>query len=144
MALTIIQMYANTIVSADAIASVDIPEDGAIVAVDWSLIKASTATWVDDDSMLVQLSFISTSQFTTNDARGSISVCGMSIGTLTTSGNAPVVAQKFCAFPEDLDVSGGERIYLHALEAGAASADIHCHIHLKTRRGSTRRSARRR
>ncbi len=142
MAIQLITMYALMAATANAVAQVDIPEDGAIVGVDWTM--AMSSGLLDADSMAAQLSFISTAQFATNDARGAISHIAIGVGTLTTSGVAGVTANKFVSFIEPLTVASGERLYLHSKESGTAQVDCWAIIHLKTRIGTVRRSQRRR
>ena len=144
MALTIIQLYATLTATADAAAAIDIPEEGSIIGVDWDLVMQQAAgAFLSDDSMQVQLSFLSTGAFTNNDARGVVSSCSLAANTLATSGLITPVIQKYVGFLEGLQVSGGERMYLHALSSGAANTAAKCLIHLKVRQ-TVRRSRRRR
>lgn len=144
MPLDIIQMYANVTATADAVASIDIPEDGQITGVDWDIHSTgASGSFVDDDSMEVQLSFLATNQFATNDARGTVSTISMGMGTLTTSGNVGGMhGQKHVAFDPGIEVSGGERLHLHSKEGGTADCQVRCMIHLLVR--TTKRRARRR
>ena len=143
MALTLLQMYAAVSATADGVASIDIPEDGEIVGIDWDLVARSG--WNTDEAMEVQLSFLATAQFTTNDARGAISSISIGIGALATNGvPGGLHASKYVGMPEGLDVAGGERLHLHSLETGSVNAEVRCLIHLKTRRPTARRTRRRR
>lgn len=145
MSLTLIQVHVLATASGDNVASVDIPEDGFIVGIDWDMHSTGDATgYADSDHIAAQLSFIATNQFLTNDARGVISNCSIATGTLTTSGIGSPFQSKMVAFPEPLDVAGGERVHLHIQEGGVATATVNVMIHLKVRGASPRRSRRRR
>jgi len=140
MSLSLIQLYGSvTGGTENALATVDVPEDGEIVAIDWAVNADLDA---DGESLSAEVSFIATNTNNINDARGMISVIRGQI-SLTTSG-APVVAiNKFVTFPEALQVSGGERLYLHTVSTAGVNASINAIIHLSTRRPSVRRSRRR-
>ena len=146
MPVSLITLGFKTItVTGDAIQQADIPEDGSIVAVDWTLHAVGTGgTFSADDSASLQLSFLATSQFATAESRGIISHIGLAVSQLTTSGMAMASIAKFCAFPEPLDVAGGERIFVHFEEGGQVSIQGYATVHLKVGRTRTRRSARRR
>lgn len=138
-------MYAAGVVTSDNVASIDIPEDGNIVGIDWTMVPGvGTGTFNGTDDIRVQLSFLSTSQFAQNDARAVISSVGMGVGALTGSGLGSVYVNKTIAFHEALDVAAGERLYLHAAENGAAGYEVSCHIHLQIRAKAQRRRTRRR
>ena len=109
---TVIQLYAGA-TPADAMASIDVPADGNLVGIDWTVIVAASGA---DFSNAFQVSFGSTSSFTSNDGRAAISVIRIATD-LTTSGAAVVSASKYVRLP-DLPVGMGERIYLHG--AGTA------------------------
>lgn len=124
----------------NALASVDIPQDGVITGIDWDVDADLDA---DTEFLRLELSFISTNQLTTNDVRGRISSIGGRI-SLTTSGVAVTSLQKMVA-GLDLPVNGGERLYLHADSTAGVSASARCNVHLDVPiRSLTRRSARRR
>lgn len=136
---TIIHMYgAFTGGTEDALANVDIPEDGTITGVEWA---ANINLDADDESWDGELSFIATNQIATNDARGVISSASARI-SLTTSG-APVGAiNKFT--PMSLYVSGGERLYLHSQGTAGVTGSMRVNVHFQPLGGTQRRSARRR
>lgn len=144
MPLTIMTLFANVSASASGAASSDIPEDGFIVGVDWTIGISTGGGFQSADSMTAQLSFVGTSQFATNDVRGPISMATTGVGAVTTSGVASVQANKWVGFPEPMQVAGGERIFLHVTEVGVAAVDIWVLVHLRTGRAIPRRSARRR
>lgn len=123
----------------DAVASIDIPQDGALTGIDWDVRGDLDA---DAEEMDVELSFIATNQLETNDVRGRISSVGAEI-SLTTSGVAVCFLQKFVG-PIEIPVSGGERLYLHAKCTTGLTGRIRCNIHFDTASPAQRRSARRR
>jgi len=142
MPLSILQLAASDVAaSGDAIASLDIPEDGFITGIEWCVNAING--FASEDALVLQLSFLSTNQFNQNDARGVISNCQISAGTITTNGLMGVVGTFFSAFSEGLDVSGGERLHLHAQETGTATIDVHVLVHLSSRRRTVRRTRRR-
>lgn len=118
---TVIKMYAaGSGGSQDAVAQVDVPMPGHIVGVDWAVrIAPSGADFLAE----MQLSFRSSSSFTTNDDRGIISEVKFA-GDLTTSGAANTAANKYVLLP-DVPVMGGERIYLHlSVTASVVTANV--------------------
>lgn len=145
MALTLITLAAiGLAASGDSVAAVDIPEDGQIMGIDWTITsQAAGGGMGNDDQAVLQLSFLSTRAFTVNDIRGVISMAGVSNGVLTTSGMTATHANKYVGFVEPLEVAGGERIHLHYLEGGAAVMDVWCVVQLSVRK-TIRRSRRRR
>lgn len=102
-----IQMYVAAAPS-DNLASIDVPNDGVLTGVDWSVAIAASGA---DFSDTLQLSFGSTSTLAVNDSRASISNCTVA-SDVTTSGAAVTHANKYVALP-DLPVAMGERIYIH-------------------------------
>ena len=143
MATTILQLYASISGTGDGVASLDVPEDGEIMGIDWDMV--GTAGFQSADAIQAQLSFLASSQFVTNDARGAISSCGLAVGLVSTNGTGGGIhAQKFVSMEEGLNVSGGERLHLHALLVGVATTETRCLVHLKTKRTAARRSRRRR
>jgi len=141
MATEILGLFgAGTGGTQDAVATIDIPEDGVITGVDWDLRADLDA---DSESISVELSFIATNQFTTNDVRGRISSASAQI-SLTTSGVANTFVQKFVG-PMEINVSGGERVHLHIDSTSGVASNVRCNLHLDvSRRARNRRSARRR
>ncbi len=123
----------------DALAQIDIPQDGVITGVDWDMHADLDA---DSEAIQIELSFIATNLLDKNDVRGRISSISAEI-SITTSG-APVVGIAKFVGPMDLAVSGGERLYLHSVSAAGVIGTVRCNIHLDVSgRGIARRSARR-
>jgi len=122
----------------DALSSVDIPQDGTITGIDWSLTCDLDA---DGEEIQAEISFIATNQISTNDVRGRLSAIGIRIAFLTSGGSAGTV-NKFVG-PMEIIVSGGERIYIHAVSTAGVTGNIMCNVHLDVGRPPRRRSARR-
>lgn len=140
MPTDILGMYGNvTGGTQNALAQIDIPQDGVITGIDWDM---SADLDADGEFVRAELSFIATNQLGQNDVRGRISSLGAEI-SLTTSGSPVTGVQKFVG-PVDLPVAGGERLYLHTASSSGVEGNVICNIHLDVSgRGITRRSARR-
>jgi len=140
VALEIIGMFGGiTGGTQDAIAQIDVPQDGVLRALDWDV---SVNMDADSEFLRVELSFIATSQFTTNDTRGRISSIGMQCTVLDSTGSHVQSMQKYIG-PFELMVSGGERLYLHVNTTTGVNGDARCCIHFDGGATVARRSARR-
>ncbi len=140
MALEVIGMYATIAGGTEnAIAQVDVPQDGVLRAIDWDLNMNFDA---DDEAAQIELSFIATNQATQNDVRGRISSISSRATVLTAVGINSVSVQKFVG-PFELMVSGGERLYLHSAATAGVTGDMRCNLHFDGGAAVTRRSARR-
>ena len=140
MSVEIIGMYALTQGGTqDALAQIDIPQDGFILGIDWD---ANAQLNASDETLAAELSFIATNQLTTNDVRGRISSISV-FNELLTSGQHAVSIQKYVDVKE-ISVSGGERLYIHTVVTAGVAATVRCNLHFEMTGGSTRRSARRR
>ena len=140
MSLELIGMFGGIVGGAqDAIAQVDVPQDGVLRGIDWDLHADLNATL---ENVMSELSFIATSQFTTNDTRGRISSISAAMNVLTAVGSSVISVQKWVGQFE-LMVSGGERLFLHVLSSVAVVGQIRCTLHFDGGATVTRRSARR-
>lgn len=120
---SIIQMYASA-TPANAVAQVDVPMDGMILGVEWSL-------WLPTDpagdfAVQAQLSFGSTGVFASNDARQVLSNAVLS-GGLTTSGAQQTSLHQLSPLPE-LPVGAGERLYIHT-NGSAVTINLFANVH---------------
>lgn len=113
--MSVYQLYGFAAAATDAVASVDIQFNGEIVG--WALYGLGSFN-AADDRFGVELSFLSSNCYQSNDARGVIAYGHTKMGLLT-SGGVP------CSF--NLTMSGlaipvvaGERIYLHIPEYSSA------------------------
>ena len=139
MPTQVIQMRAQgTGGTENDVASVDIPEDGRI-----SEVHITSRATLDADAEFsdVELSFISTGQFGTNDARGVIATVGQQMGLLTSG--AGITAINHVIPFQDLRVSGGERLHMHMQASAGVTTTCVIQIHFDGGR-APRRSARRR
>ena len=138
--LEIIGMYgAVTGGSQDAIAQIDVPQDGVLRGIDWDL---SLNLDADNETADVELSFIATNQLLANDVRGRISSVGLNCVVLTAVGVNTTTVQKWIGSIE-LMLSGGERLYLHSVTSAGVAGSLRCNIHFDGGATVTRRSARR-
>jgi len=123
----------------NAIAQIDIPQDGVLRGIDWDAFANLDA---DSESMALELSFIATNQIASNDVRGRISSISVQIAVLDATGPQAVSLQKWIGGFE-LMLSGGERIYLHSESVAGVTGAGRCNLHFDGGATVTRRSARR-
>lgn len=102
-------MY-SAVVPADGMASIDVPHDGRLTAIDWAVRAAFAGA---DGTMAIQCSFGSTNQLSVNDTRSVISSRTLE-ADFTTSGAFRTDTNVYVKLP-DIAVGMGERIYLHAV-----------------------------
>lgn len=123
----------------DAIAMIDVPQDGFLIGVDWDFRVALDAAEAVD----LELSFIATNQFNTNDVRGRISSISAEAIVLTAVGINAISLQKWLG-SFDISVAGGERLFMHASSTAGVTGRGRCNLFIDFTGGTTRRSARRR
>lgn len=122
-----------------AVANIDVPEDSLLKGVQVAHIATLNA---DGEDSYAELSFIATTQGTTNDIRGLIAISRLHLGLLTSGAGAPH-ANFF--IPMDLEIAGGERLYMHISASSGVNSSVNFVLHFMPKRGRvTRRSARRR
>jgi len=140
VALEIIGMY-GTISGGtqDAIAQIDIPQDGVLRGFDWDMNFNLDA---DNEDVQSELSFIAVNQLTTNDVRGRLTSIGAHLAVLTAVGGHIGQIQKWIGGVE-LMVSGGERMYLHVVSDVGVVGIVRLNLHFDGGATVTRRSARR-
>jgi len=138
--VTVIRVFAAG-TSADSAASVDIPEDGDIVSIH-GLCTASGIT-VETEQATIELSFLSTNQITTNDARGSLMVLGLEAAADTAVGFAIPAISEVINTPDGIPVNAGERLHMHIRVSGSATLEGWFDIYFRTK-SITRRTRRRR
>lgn len=118
---TTIQLYGTT--EADNIANVDMPDEGHILS---AHIYGRVSTMAADaDGFLYELSFGSTSSFTSNDARGVIAIAGFNnelVGVAANTMRADAIGDFYFGVP-GIKVFAGERIYLHGITRGGSGAN---------------------
>lgn len=128
MPQTVMKLYAAT--SGDAVASIDVPDGGIIEGVQWA---ADSTAAGDAETLRAELSFASTSGFTSNDTRASITGIRNAMN-FTTSGADSVGINMFV--PMEVEVQAGERLYLHT--SNNATGTISCWIYLRLPGGGAR------
>lgn len=134
-----IQMYGTGSGGVEnAVASIDVPEDGRLVGCQWAMYGDLDA---DQEFLEAELSFMATNQLSTNDARGAISSVKCR-ANLTTSGAA--VNGVNTHHPMNLPVAAGERLYLHISATAGVNSVAHAMLHFEFPGTPGRRSQRRR
>lgn len=123
----------------DAIAMIDIPQDGFIIGIDWDCNAVLDA----EENYAAELSFIATAQLLQNDVRGRISsISGQGV-EITAVGHTFTSMQKWLG-SFDISVSGGERLFLHVIATAGVTSITRCNLFIDFGGTVTRRSTRRR
>ena len=138
--ITPIQMYTTVTSNQDSSVNIDIPADGVLVGVDWA--AGASGADADGDMLQCELSFNSTSQRTTNDARAGISALKIRTTAATAASIANTSANKYVDLRDGLTVQGGERIYLHFKSESGVGGEVLVMLHFRfraARRAATRR-----
>ena len=136
---TIIQLTQGGIAaSADSVVNVDVPEDGAIEAV---VATISDSTLLATEGVTAELSFLSSNQLATNDARGIIYSIVLFAGGTTGRNKSSEITS--VSFPGGIPVAAGERIHMHVNVVGAPSARCTFIMYMSTKGGGRRSRARR-
>ena len=139
--VTVIRVFDTNNTSADSVVSVDIPEDGDIVGVHGSL--AASGMDADADGAQVELSFLSTNQLSTNDARGSIMALDVRNTAATVAAITMDSLSTYIWLADGIPVNAGERIHLHRIVSTGVTARARFDIYFRTKK-VTRRTRRRR
>ena len=124
----------------NSVAAIDIPEDGEIVAIVGTVQGMGMGA---DDTATAELSFLSTNQIDTNDARGSILEVSTRTGAVSTNGQAKSSDNIALSIPDGLPVNAGERVHLHTRGSAAVTPEGVFTLYLRTT-GGGRRVGRRR
>lgn len=106
--MSIYQLYGTTGAVADGLSSLDVQFDGDIVAYYVSLETDANA---HSDKAELEVSFLSSSMHTNNDARGVIAAIGMRFSALTSGSINSWATATLSGI--QVPVVAGERIYLH-------------------------------
>lgn len=124
---TVIGMYGSiTGGTHQALATIDVPKAGRLLAVEWS-INGDLDT--DLDNITAQLSFGSSAAFTTNDTRQVISIFTLgAVSILSAVGASLGTGNGFTPLPE-IPVGAGERLYLHVTASATTPGNVWCNIH---------------
>lgn len=132
MSESLIQMYATATSSQDDMASIDVPEDGDLMGVVMSIRNPNMTAATHSTA---ELSFLSSSQFTTNDARGLIAGVTIALAALNTNGLSASSNTQEYIFHKGLSVNAGERIHLHLLTTDTTAVVITAHMIFKFKGG---------
>jgi len=108
MAVESIQLYATGTGSVADAASIDIPMDGILLGIQ---IAHRADIDADDEQSTVQVSFLSSAQISTNDARGVLANSTLT-AAMVTSGVYPMFAN-FYSNLNEIKVAAGERLHVH-------------------------------
>lgn len=122
----------------NGLSTIDVPFDGSISSVNWSLNAALDATGED---ITAELSYIATNQIQTNDARGVICTITAKQEVITQGGGNTGVNHQ--VFFRDLRVFAGERLHMNVIADAGVASQILAEIHLETRAAPTRAQRRR-
>lgn len=134
-----IKIAGTSAVTADDIAAIDIPEDGEIVG---ALLNMSSDDATLGERATLELSFNSTNQLFSNDARGSLATLSdLAKGGTGVVGYASAIYLNFSADP--VPVAAGERMHSHVIMSAAHTILFDIILFLKGK-GGGRRSVRRR
>jgi len=124
--------------SEDALASIDIPQDGAIVGIQWAAYADFDA---DAEAFQAQVGFGSDFN-NSNDSRNIISSLALR-ASIPVSASGMLLVGENVYFPLPLmPVGAGERIFLHLLATAGVTSVVVVHLHLDFNEG--RPSVRRR
>ena len=124
--MSIYQLYGSVSAAADGVARIDVQFQGEIVG--YSLEVEGNLNG-DQDRVAAEVSFLSASMMTSNDARGVIASIQGRI-SLITSGMAAAAFSKTLSGLY-IPVVAGERIYLHVpVMVGINTAVARCHLYV--------------
>lgn len=117
-------LYANITSSIAGTVYVDLPRGSRLHKVDWAISTVSAPT--TGDQLRCELSVGSSSQVSTNDATGIISMADAS-GFLTTSGAG--LSSVNIGHAVDIQLGNITRVYLNVTEAGSATWSVRALLH---------------
>lgn len=134
----IYKLYGAINADADAIASIDIQNDGFINA----MLIAMTAAGMDalSDQLRVEISFLSSNTLENNDSRGSLITMAISQNFLTTGGGTSGGNNSVSGLR--IQVSQGERIFMHGKISTGVSGKATAYLYVDD--GVDQKPARRR
>lgn len=110
--------FSGQTADANAVASLDIREDGHIVAIAAEI--DVTGMDVLNDGAQAEVSFASTSGYYTNDTHASMLTVGTRLGAITTGGVQAHAQREISGLA--IAVAAGERIYAHLDVTGTVNA----------------------
>ena len=137
--MRVYKLYAN-LSTADDIAALDFQSDGFIKG--YSFVVDPNGMDALNDSVKIELSFMSVNSFSANDTRGSIGMASVAQQFLTSGGGMVVSVHAIMGL--DIPVSGGERVHVHCSLGGGATGDVNVYIYVEDGTNGTTKPARRR
>lgn len=108
----------------NALASIDVPRDGALIGIQWAVYTDFDA---DAEFLVAQISFGSVIA-NTNDSRQQVSTVKDQATVLTAVGMQTTGINLYSSLP-DIPVQGGERIYLHVNATAGVVGDVQAALH---------------
>ena len=125
--MSIYQLYGTASSDTDSVANLDIQFPGHIVAYSCHL----NAVGMDalNDGAGMEVSFLSSNCFTTNDCRGTIGRATLLAGVLTSGGFPASTDSNLAGL--SIPVAAGERVHLHIdLQGGTTSATAYAILYI--------------
>jgi len=124
----IYKLFGNVLagVVTDSMASADIQNTGHITALAFN-VDADGMDALNDHAKL-EVSFMSTNTFTTNDVRGSVAMHGVTLQFLTTGGG--IGSNSLSISGLSIPVEAGERIHLHSSASAGVTAGGTCYLYI--------------
>ena len=131
--MTVYKFYVSSVATADGVAQLDIRQDGQIVGINFGHRVTCPAGGIC--SQMLEVSFSSSSAFTTNDTQSSIATTA--VGETAAGANAQFGKTHFVSFAAaPIRVEGGERLFVHSLVGTApASANHTIHVYVDDKSG---------
>ena len=125
--MSIYKMFNSFAASADSGASLDIQFDGQLVVIDWNVNGDFDA---DLERYEIEVSFLSTNTFSSNDSRGSLSQVGARAAAAGTPASLVVDSTQKVVTGLDIPVVQGERVHLHGsiTGLGVVAATVYLHV----------------
>lgn len=134
--MRIYKIHANVAAGTnDGIAQLDVVEDGKIVAL--AACGAPLGLDAANDEYRVELSFASTNTLDNNDVRQSIFEVGNGQSGVGGMGN---INHSITGL--DINVLGGERLFIHSFASAGVSGRVSFHIYIKDGSGGKTRARR--
>jgi len=137
--MTIYKLFKNFSASLDSGASLDIQFNGFINAI---VLSAQADMDADLEKYRIELSFLSSSTFNINDARGSLAIIGARASAAGTPASLSQYGINIALSGLNIPVSQGERLYLHAVMTGTADLDATAFTYTTDRSNPTLRRRR--
>lgn len=117
--MSIIKMAGSVTGITASSVSIDVPAKGVIRTIALGAVFAD-ASPVTGEGLTVELSFLSTNQFSTNDARGSLCQVAQ-VPVFVDAARIALSGTPICILtPIAIEVAAGERVFMHMVGGGAS------------------------